>query len=113
VCASPKTFQKDAISFRVYLILFLTPFLWKRGFGHFTLIFSTLPAPGGLPVAGDGAYLLGLVPLLRLRQVLRLGRQMLRLLVVVGLLALLAVATDTLLAILRRDLLEEPSKAKT
>lgn len=61
------------------------------------------------------AYLLSLVPLLGLRQILCLGRQMLRLwlLVVVWLLALLAVATYTLLTILRWDLLEEPSEVNT
>lgn len=69
-----------------------------------------------VPVSREGsAYLLSLVPLLGLRQVLCLGRQVLRLrlLVVVRLLALLAVATHTLLTILRWDLLEEPSKANT
>lgn len=73
----------------------------------------THPAPRELSVAEDGAYLLSLVPLLRLRQILCLGRQMLGLLVVVGLLALLAVATHTLLAVLGRNLLEETSKANT
>lgn len=82
------------------------------GFVHFTQIIFTLPALGRLSVVEDSAYLLSLVPLLGLRQILCLGWQMLRLrlLVVVRLLALLAVATYTLLTILRRYLLEEPSK---
>lgn len=59
----------------------------------------------------NSAYLLGLVSLLGLWQILCLGRQVLRLLVVVRLLALLAVATHALLTILRRYLLGKGSKA--
>lgn len=67
--------------------------------------------PGGL--GARGAHLLRLVPLLGLgRQVLRLRREVrrLRLLVVVRLLALLAVATHTLLSVLRWHLSTSQAK---
>lgn len=118
-----KTVQKDVVWFHVYLILpdLLFNYCYlistvpskRRGVGvvHCTRVPLTLAAPGWLSEAEGSAYLLSLVPLLGLGQVLCLGRQVLRLLVVVRLLALLAVATHTLLAILRWDLLGKPSKA--
>lgn len=122
---SLKTVQKDVVWFHVYLISFNLLFnycylidtvpskRWGVGSVLCTRVTFTLLAPGWVSVAEEGAYLLSLVPLLGLRQILCLGRQVLRLrlLVVVRLLALLAVATYTLLTILRWDLLEEPSKA--
>lgn len=119
-----KTIQKDLVWFHVYLILPNLAFnycysinmkRWGVGFVHCPQVPFTLPAPGWVSVVENSAYLLSLVPLLGLRQILCLGWQVLglRLLVVVRLLALLAVATYTLLTILRWDLLEEPSKANT
>lgn len=112
----PKDFSEGCCLILCLFNFAFNTFLSKRdqvGFVHFTQIIFTLPALGRPSVVEDSAYLLSLVPLLGLRQILCLGWQMLRLrlLVVVRLLALLAVATYTLLTILRRYLLEEPSKA--